>query len=245
MNQFKLHKVIWTREKIRTLWQYYENISDFHKIKFLGEDFYINLLNYVKKFIKTKGKLLDISCGVGTLINILYKRGYECYATTLVDESLKMLKEKFASTNISFYKAEITNLPFEDNFFDYVFATEILEHLLTDDLILGLKEVKRILKPFGKFIITTPYKEDLQEVICPDCGAVFNPGQHLQSFNEKNMKEILENIGLYVEYCKLVPKIPLSNNFLKDSFKKLLAFIDKRIISFMYGSIFITVATKK
>lgn len=179
------------------------------------------------------------------MINILYKRGYECYATTLTDESLKMLKEKFALTNISFYKAEIINLPFEDNFFDYVFATEILEHLLTDDLILGLKEVKRILKPFGKFIITTPYKEDLQEVICPDCGAVFNPGQHLQSFNEKNMKEILENIGLYVEYSKLVPKIPLSNNFLKDSFKKLLAFIDKRIISFMYGSIFITVATKK
>ncbi len=240
----KLHEVIWTKQKIKDLWQIYENVFELEQDRFLDENFYINLLNYVKKFVRQKGKVLDIGCGVGTLINMLYNRGYDCYATTLNEESLNMLKQKFSNKKINFYVADITELPFKNDFFDYIFATEVLEHLLDKDLILGLKEVKRVLKPQGKFIITVPYKEKLQKVVCPDCGAVFVASQHMRVFNEEVMFNILHTVGFDIKYCKLVAKIPISGNFLKDSFKKLLALIDKRIISFMYGSAFITVAIK-
>lgn len=89
-----------------------------------------------------------------------------------------------------------------------------------------------------------PYKENLQEVICPDCGAIFVPSQHLRSFDEKSMKEILQRVGFRIELCKLLPKITSSGNFLKDTVKKMLSVINKKIICFMYGSIFITVAKK-
>ncbi|MCS7138836.1 MAG: class I SAM-dependent methyltransferase, partial [Crenarchaeota archaeon] len=46
------------------------------------------------------------------------------------------------------------DLPFEDNFFDAVFAGELIEHLYDPDHF--LEEVYRVLKPEGLFVLTTP-----------------------------------------------------------------------------------------
>lgn len=88
-------------------------------------------------------------------------------------------------------------------------------------------------------------KEKLFKTICPECHAVFVPSQHLTSFDEEKMKRILSDIGFKLEFCKLVPKIPLTGNKIKDFIKRFIALIDKRAISFMYGSIFITVTSKQ
>lgn len=45
--------------------------------------------------------------------------------------------------------------PFEDNTFDVVIATHVLEHL--DDLVKVMKEIWRILKPGGVLKVTVPY----------------------------------------------------------------------------------------
>lgn len=47
------------------------------------------------------------------------------------------------------------NLPFEDNKFDTIICTEVFEHI--EDLSFTLKELKRVLKPEGKILITTPF----------------------------------------------------------------------------------------
>lgn len=45
-------------------------------------------------------------------------------------------------------------ISFEPNMFDYVFAGEIIEHLYDTDFF--MEEVRRVLKPNGIFILTTP-----------------------------------------------------------------------------------------
>lgn len=47
-------------------------------------------------------------------------------------------------------------LDFEDNTFDIVFMIEVIEHLEDDKK--AISEVKRVLKPSGKFVLTAPNK---------------------------------------------------------------------------------------
>jgi len=53
-------------------------------------------------------------------------------------------------------QASIYKLPFEDNTFDAVICSEILEHL--DDEATALKEIYRVLKPKGIFLASVPHQ---------------------------------------------------------------------------------------
>jgi ubiquinone/menaquinone biosynthesis C-methylase UbiE len=53
-------------------------------------------------------------------------------------------------------------MPFENNVFDVVMSTEVLEHILNPDNY--LLEVKRVLKPGGFFFFTVPFLMSLHEV---------------------------------------------------------------------------------
>ena len=56
--------------------------------------------------------------------------------------------------NIKFINANAENLPFENNFFDWVIAIHILEHL--PNLPFAINEVSRVLKSSGLFQIVIP-----------------------------------------------------------------------------------------
>ena len=53
-------------------------------------------------------------------------------------------------------------IPFEDQFFDGIICTEVLEHVFNIDEV--LKELNRVLKPNGKAIITTPFMWEEHEM---------------------------------------------------------------------------------
>lgn len=51
-------------------------------------------------------------------------------------------------------EADASDLPFEDGSFDIVFCRELIEHVLDPDAV--FLEIKRVLKPEGYLLITTP-----------------------------------------------------------------------------------------
>lgn len=52
------------------------------------------------------------------------------------------------------YKADITRLPFDDESYDFVFASHVLEHIKDDQK--ALEEIRRILKPNGIAVLPVP-----------------------------------------------------------------------------------------
>ncbi|MCB1706410.1 MAG: class I SAM-dependent methyltransferase [Halioglobus sp.] len=52
------------------------------------------------------------------------------------------------------HQADIQNLPFADNSYDFVFASHVLEHVPDDDK--ALSEVRRILRPGGVAVLPVP-----------------------------------------------------------------------------------------
>ncbi len=103
--------------------------------------------------------VLDAACGEGYGTNILSQYASKCVGIDISEEAIDNAKNKYQSNKISFTCASIANLPFEDHSFDVVVSFETIEHVEEDIQILFLKEVKRVLKEDGLFIISTPNKE--------------------------------------------------------------------------------------
>lgn len=111
------------------------------------------VLSGIKK-TETPIKLLDIGCYDGH-IGLLLKRkfGKRCkvYGIDVANNSVKLALQKGIQAKVCDIAKGIS---FESNMFDYVFAGEIIEHLYDTDFF--MEEVRRVLKPNGIFIITTP-----------------------------------------------------------------------------------------
>jgi SAM-dependent methyltransferase len=91
---------------------------------------------------------------------------------------------------IKAYQGRMENMPFADDSFDFVVASEVLEHLDDQQLDEGLKEVVRAMRKGAWFIGTVPYCENLasNEVVCPRCQEVFHRWGHQRSFDLQTLR---------------------------------------------------------
>ena len=113
----------------------------------------------------------------------------------------KALK-KYPSDNHAAVVADVFALPFKENTFDCIVASEIIEH--TVDPHAFVEALKRVLKPGGTLIISTPYKEKIEYSLCIHCNCKTPKNAHLHSFDKNNMRSLHSTSGLEVERITLV-----------------------------------------
>jgi len=151
-------------------------------------------LNYLIKTIlhqqKTaSSKVLNIGAGDGFLELKAQQSGLDIYCLDPDQNTIRRL----ASHGIRSFQGYIEKMPFDDDTFDFVVASEILEHLETAQFKRGLREVLRVLTSGGWFIGTVPYNEDmrLNQVVCPDCGKRFHRWGHERTFGRSTLRSEL------------------------------------------------------
>ncbi len=108
----------------------------------------------VKKMIpkQIRGKAIDIACGTGRYSKILKKLGI---SVTGVDQSPAMLSQaKKKATGVKFIKGKITNLPFNQEHFDFAICALALTHIRPKSLKKAISEINRVVKIGGKIIIS-------------------------------------------------------------------------------------------
>ena len=103
------------------------------------------------------GRVLDFGCGTGEIARGLVASGWR---VTACDASAGMI-EKAAKTDtrsgvewVCLDQEASPGLPFEDASFDAVISSSVFEYLA--DPITQAKEISRVLKPAGQFILTVP-----------------------------------------------------------------------------------------
>lgn len=134
--------------------KYSQNITPGHGLleKFLSEkrSAIVNML--IRQISSAREKILDIGCGVTPLF-LLNTDFNEKFG---IDPSVNT---SFQTQNLTLIKFDLENepvLPFGDNSFDVVTMLAVFEHIEQRQLPQALGEVRRILKPGGVFILTTP-----------------------------------------------------------------------------------------
>ena len=74
---------------------------------------------------------------------------------------------------------------------------EVVEHLDDATLPAVLAEARRLLRPGGSLLVTTPYREDLaaSTIQCPECGAEFHTIQHVRTWTPSSLRSVLRTAG--------------------------------------------------
>jgi ubiquinone/menaquinone biosynthesis C-methylase UbiE len=111
-----------------------------------------NSAAYLLAHLKTDDRLLDVGCGPGT-ISIDFARRIPAGEVIGIDEAEMVLVDARSLAvseqvnNVVFQKADVYDLPFDDNEFDVVHAHQVLQHL--GDPIRALVEMRRVCAPGG------------------------------------------------------------------------------------------------
>jgi ubiquinone/menaquinone biosynthesis C-methylase UbiE len=99
--------------------------------------------------------LLDSGCGNGRYLEVFrkYLSNQNLYGTEISADRVNSVRDKGFNC---VYLASEAELPFEDNFFDIVFSSNVIEHIQKNNYHYYLEEVHRVLKNHGRFVVGTP-----------------------------------------------------------------------------------------
>lgn len=138
---------------------YYDSILNFIGFGYKQREKIVRLME-----LKNKEKLLDVGCGTGSLLIVAKKLYPQITAIGIdIDEKiLKIAKNKIRKENlkIEFIKTSSGKLPFKDLEFDVVVSSLVFHHLPLDLKIKTIREIKRILKKGGQFLLVDFGKTD-------------------------------------------------------------------------------------
>ena len=146
------------------------------------------------KFIlkkKKAGKLLDVGCATGSFLYEMQKNpGWQVSGVELVEIAAQAARERYG---IDVFTGSLFDAGFADNSWDVVTLFDVLEH--TSNPSLHLKEVIRILKPGGWFIIKVPHPVSYQARLFGPAWVGYEAPHHLFGFPPSTLTNKLREMG--------------------------------------------------
>ncbi|HKI88324.1 MAG TPA: class I SAM-dependent methyltransferase [Draconibacterium sp.] len=167
----------------------------------------------VQEYILSKignksGKILDVGCGRAWVAQEMCPKNFEVVSMDISLENTTEALKRYPFENHSAVVADVFSLPFNENVFDYIIASEIIEHVA--DPAAFVENLMYVLKPGGSLIVTTPYKEKIKYTLCVHCNKLTPIHAHLHSFDEKILISLYTGSDLNsCEYVTFGNKIPV------------------------------------
>ena len=193
-----------------------------------------NVIRFISKYIKKRVgwdsfisqnvtysdvKVLDFGCGIGRHVIMLDEFNIDGYGFDLSDEAINTAKENFIKLNLpklidKVIVADVVNLPYDDNYFDFMLSHGVLDSMPLEVAKNGLLELSRCLKDDGKV-----YLDLISEVgySCDDDNfekiiQTNHERDTIQTyFNEDRINDLIENI-FKIEEIILQNNIDIRNN---------------------------------
>lgn len=108
--------------------------------------------------------ILDLGCGDGYGTNLIANFAISAIGVDINKDIIRMAQKKYIKSNLRFLVSNVDELGIKgNNIFDIVVAFEIIEHLTVKQQVKFIKEVKRVIKEDGMFIVSTPNKVKFSE----------------------------------------------------------------------------------
>lgn len=152
-------------------------------------------LDFFLDRVRPEDRVLDVGCGDGRMVHFLAGRSGHVFGVDVQERPLKMarlLLEGDAGVELQAYDGK--RLPFEDASFDLVTCFDVIEHVPVEAVGAFVIELRRVMKPGGRLVLTTPNVRELRGRIW---GHKVN-GKHYQEFTVSGLREALEKGGLDV-----------------------------------------------
>ncbi|MEN9934624.1 MAG: hypothetical protein RLZZ387_1203 [Chloroflexota bacterium] len=203
-DDFKPWMLDWTPTHIQRFWDWLSNdplLSQNYFSRLLGDA----IIDEIERHVPITGTVVDVGAGPGYLVERLVKRGISTLAVDTSSDSVGHLNERLRQ-NTSFkgaYVSTIDSVPLVDATADIAIIVETVEHMDAYAFTHVLGEVRRILRPGGHVVVTTPNEENLHEnqIMCPNCGCVFHKVQHIRSWSQESLSAEMLKLGFTPTMC--------------------------------------------
>ncbi|MGH3640724.1 MAG: class I SAM-dependent methyltransferase [Mycobacterium sp.] len=152
--------------------------------------------------------LIDVGCGAGRHSFEAFRRGADVVAfdqdveeLNNVDAILQAMQQQGeapASATGQAVKGDALDLPYGDGTFDFVIASEILEHVPQDEA--AIDELVRVLKPGGRLAVTVP--RWLPEKVCWVLSDEYhaNEGGHIRIYRADELHDKIAARGMRFDH---------------------------------------------
>jgi len=147
---------------------------------------------FLRSGVRRGDRALDLGCGDGTFTALLREAGAEPIGVEVAEAALCRARSEHPA--LEFRLAAIDGpLPVEDGAFDLVWASEVIEHV--GDTAGWLSEVRRVLAPSGRLLLTTPSHGRLR-IAMGGIERFSEPlGDHLHLYSRRSLTELLVEFG--------------------------------------------------
>jgi 2-polyprenyl-3-methyl-5-hydroxy-6-metoxy-1,4-benzoquinol methylase len=197
---------VWTSDAVSRFWEHVSVKPGARAEYFSAQvgDGLVAVLRYAGA-LRPGARALDWGCGVGDLAARLCREGLRASgvdgspaAVAAANAALRGMATWEGATALASPPA-----PFPEGSFDVVTCVETLEHLDDASLETIPAEVRRLLRPGGLALFTTPHDEDLSrsETLCPFCRTTFHRMQHVRTFDVPALGALLRGAGFGVRFC--------------------------------------------
>ncbi len=151
----------------------------------LGEMVYEHWHRYLIAREQVAGKVvLDIASGEGYGSHLLSGVAASVVGVDVSAEAVAHATDKYSANNLRYIAASCTQIPLESQSFDVIVSFEMIEHIHEQAAFLA--EVKRLLKPSGLFIVSSPNRPEYSEK------TGYNNEFHVKELDRVELKALLD-----------------------------------------------------
>ena len=163
--------------------------------------------------LRPGSSILEIGCGKGMLLNNLQESGYTVTGIDMDADAISQCRA--AHPKIAAQVASGDAIPFPAESFDAVLSFDVFEHIRDSDR--HLREVKRVMKPGGHYLLQTPNKW------------TNIPFELLRHWHKYRMGPIAGYRELTKEHCALHNYWELRRRFTRNGFK--MTYVDIPVVN--------------
>lgn len=104
-------------------------------------------------------RILDAASGTGYGSYLLSRAGDTCDGVDIEPQAIAFSRERYGRSNCRFTAGSVLDLPFEEATFDVVVSFETIEHLAREQQTEFVRELRRVVKPGGRAMLSAPVRE--------------------------------------------------------------------------------------
>jgi SAM-dependent methyltransferase len=166
---------------------------------------------FLRAHVRRGDRALDLGCGDGRFTAELARAGAQPLGVEIARAAIGRARARHPE--LDFRLAPIDGpLPLGDNSFDLVWSSEVIEHVA--DTARWLSEVRRVLVPGGRLLVTTPSHGRLRLAL----GGIerFSEplGDHLHLYSRRSLATVLDELGFREIDVRAVGGAPLLRRLL-------------------------------
>lgn len=178
-----------------------------------------------KKWVKRKGRVLDVGCATGFFLSIAQEMGWEVSGVEISDYCCEYALREFGLKLHQVFFKDARDLGVD---YDLITMWDYIEHSFNPDQ--DIERAYQLLRPSGILAIATPDITSLPARVFRHHWIGFKEHEHLHYFSRRNLTELLQKKGFQVRSASYIGKYISPKFFSKrlSEYSKFLGTLSKK-----------------